>query len=201
MLACTYVAGRMDHGCRCRCRCRCLYVAGRCAGLYVVAVAGRYVADDGWEKTVVATMAEMKMPCQRRAGLRASGERKAQARGRYFYSVGRGRRAGDGRHLPLMASNNGKDEREIRASGEGDGRSTSLRRRSRESRSRAADTKWRSALQLSHGVVVVIRFVHAGKGLEDKQGWEGPHVSELRGEGNASWKQLGLLGQVPVRVG
>jgi hypothetical protein len=187
MLACTYVAGRMDHGCRCRC----LYVAGRCAGLYVVAVAGRYVADDGWEKTVVATMAEMKMPCQWRAGLRASGEKKAQARGRYFYSVGRGRRAGDGRHLPLMASNNGKDEREIRASGEGDGRS----------RSRAADTKWRSALQLSHGVVVVIRFVHAGKGLEDKQSWEGPHVSELRGEGNASWKQLGLLGQVPVRVG
>ena len=179
----------MDHGCRCRCRC--LYVAGRCAGLYVVAVAGRYVADDGlyaagnwagWEKTVVAKgMATMA-------------------------SVGDVRRTaktghGDGRHLPLMASNNGKDEREIRASGEGDGRSTSLRRRRRESRSRAADTKWRSALQLSHGGVVVIRFVHAGKGLEDKQGWEGPHVSEMRGEGNASWKQLGLLGQVPVRVG
>ncbi|AQK91279.1 hypothetical protein ZEAMMB73_Zm00001d009047 [Zea mays] len=85
---------------------------------------------------------------------------------------------GDGRrHLSLMASNNGKDEREIRASGEGDGRSTSLRRRRGESRSRAADTKWRSALQLSHGGVVVIRFVHAGKGLEDKQSWEA-HTSD-----------------------
>jgi hypothetical protein len=131
--------------------------------LYVVAVAGRYVADDGlyvagnwagWEKTVVAKgMATMA-------------------------SVGDFRRTaktghGDGRrHLSLMASNNGKDEREIRASGEGDGRSTSLRRRRGESRSRAADTKWRSALQLSHGGVVVIRFVHAGKGLEDKQSWE-----------------------------
>ena len=99
--------------------------------MYVVAVAGRYVADDGlyaagnwagWEKTVVAKgMATMASVVDFRRTAKTG--------------------HGDGRHLPLMASNNGKDEREIRASGEGDGRSTSLRRRRRESRSRAADTK------------------------------------------------------------